>query len=41
MEPGPRRELAGAVRVPLELCAIYWFFVVALWAGLFPLVYLL
>jgi len=36
-----RHRFAGAVRVPLELCAIYWFFVVALWAGLFPLVYLL
>jgi cytochrome c oxidase subunit 3 len=36
-----RNRFAGAVRVPLELCAIYWFFVVALWAGLFPLVYLL
>jgi heme/copper-type cytochrome/quinol oxidase subunit 3 len=24
----------------LEMCAIYWFFVAALWAGLFPLVYL-
>jgi heme/copper-type cytochrome/quinol oxidase subunit 3 len=36
-----RHRFAGAIRVPLELCAIYWFFVVALWAGLFPLVYLL
>ncbi len=36
-----RSRFAGAIRVPLELCAIYWFYVVALWAGLFPLVYLL
>jgi heme/copper-type cytochrome/quinol oxidase subunit 3 len=36
-----RNRFAGTIRVPLELCAIYWFFVVALWAGLFPLVYLL
>lgn len=25
---------------PLEMCATYWYFVVALWLGLFPLVYL-
>jgi cytochrome c oxidase subunit III len=25
---------------PLEMCAVYWYFVCALWAGLFPLVYL-
>jgi heme/copper-type cytochrome/quinol oxidase subunit 3 len=36
-----RSRFAGPVRVPLELCAIYWFYVVALWGGLFPLVYLL
>ncbi len=36
-----RSRFAGAIRVPLELCGIYWFFVVGLWAALFPLVYLL
>ena len=36
-----RSRFARPVRVPLELCGIYWFFVVALWGGLFPLVYLL
>jgi heme/copper-type cytochrome/quinol oxidase subunit 3 len=36
-----RHRFAGPIRVPLELCGIYWFFVVALWAALFPLVYLL
>jgi len=35
-----RTRFAAPVRVPLELCGIYWFYVVALWAGLFPLVYL-
>jgi heme/copper-type cytochrome/quinol oxidase subunit 3 len=25
---------------PLEMCTTYWYFVVALWLGLFPLVYL-
>lgn len=34
-------RFARPVRVPLELCAMYWFFVVALWGALFPLVYLL
>ena len=29
-----------AAHAGLEMCAIYWFFVAALWAGLFPLVYL-
>jgi cytochrome c oxidase subunit 3 len=36
-----RSRFGGAIRVPLILCSMYWFFVVALWAGLFPLVYLL
>lgn len=36
-----RSRFAGSVRVPLELCGMYWFFVVGLWAALFPLVYLL
>jgi heme/copper-type cytochrome/quinol oxidase subunit 3 len=36
-----RHRFAAPIRVPLELCAIYWFYVVALWAVLFPLVYLL
>ncbi len=35
-----RSRFAAPVRVPLELCAIYWFYVVGLWAALFPLVYL-
>jgi heme/copper-type cytochrome/quinol oxidase subunit 3 len=35
-----RNRFAAPVRVPLELCAIYWFYVVGLWAALFPLVYL-
>ena len=34
-------RFAGRIRVPLELCGMYWFFVVALWGALFPLVYLL
>ena len=36
-----RSRFAGGIRVPLELCSIYWFYVVGLWAALFPLVYLL
>lgn len=36
-----RSRFGGPIRVPLELCSIYWFYVVALWAALFPLVYLL
>ena len=36
-----RNRFAGPVRVPLDLCGIYWFYVVGLWAALFPLVYLL
>lgn len=36
-----RSRFTGPVRVPLELCGMYWFFVVALWGALFPLVYLL
>jgi heme/copper-type cytochrome/quinol oxidase subunit 3 len=36
-----RREFTRGLRVPLELCSMYWFFVVGLWAALFPLVYLL
>jgi heme/copper-type cytochrome/quinol oxidase subunit 3 len=36
-----RGRFARSLRVPLELCGMYWYFVVALWAGLFPLVYLL
>jgi heme/copper-type cytochrome/quinol oxidase subunit 3 len=35
-----RSRFAGPVRVPLELCSMYWLFVVGLWAVLFPLVYL-
>ena len=35
-----RSRFAAPVRVPLELCAIYWFYVVGLWGVLFPLVYL-
>jgi heme/copper-type cytochrome/quinol oxidase subunit 3 len=35
-----RNRFAAPVRVPLDLCAIYWFYVVGLWAVLFPLVYL-
>jgi cytochrome c oxidase subunit 3 len=30
----------GTRRLRVELCAIYWYFVVALWVVLFPLVYL-
>lgn len=36
-----RSRFSGAVRIPLEVCGIYWFFVVGLWGALFPLVYLL
>lgn len=36
-----RSRFAGRIRVPLELCGMYWFFVVGLWGALFPLVYLL
>ena len=36
-----RSRFGGPVRVPLELCGMYWYFVVMLWAALFPLVYLL
>ncbi len=36
-----RHRFAAPIRVPLELCGIYWFYVVGLWAALFPLVYLL
>jgi cytochrome c oxidase subunit 3 len=36
-----RSRFPGRIRVPLELCGMYWFFVVALWGALFPLVYLL
>ena len=36
-----RHRFAAPVRVPLELCSMYWFYVVGLWAVLFPLVYLL
>jgi len=36
-----RSRFGGPVRVPLELCGMYWLFVVALWGALFPLVYLL
>jgi heme/copper-type cytochrome/quinol oxidase subunit 3 len=35
-----RNRFAAPVRMPLELCGIYWFYVVGLWAVLFPLVYL-
>jgi cytochrome c oxidase subunit 3 len=36
-----RRGRVDARRpVPLEACATYWYFVVVLWLGLFPLVYL-
>jgi heme/copper-type cytochrome/quinol oxidase subunit 3 len=34
-------RFAGRIRVPLELCGMYWLFVVFLWGALFPLVYLL
>ena len=37
----PRHPFTGALRVPVELCSMYWFFVVGLWVALFPLVYLL
>jgi heme/copper-type cytochrome/quinol oxidase subunit 3 len=36
-----KSRFGGAVRTPLELCAMYWLFVVAVWGALFPLVYLL
>jgi heme/copper-type cytochrome/quinol oxidase subunit 3 len=36
-----RNRFTAPVRIPLELCGMYWVFVVALWAALFPLVYLL
>jgi len=36
-----RSRFARPVRVPLELCGMYWLFVVTLWGALFPLVYLL
>jgi heme/copper-type cytochrome/quinol oxidase subunit 3 len=35
-----RGRLDAARHTPLEMCATYWYFVVALWLGLFPLVYL-
>jgi heme/copper-type cytochrome/quinol oxidase subunit 3 len=35
-----RNRFAAPIRVPLELCGMYWFYVVALWAVLFPMVYL-
>jgi heme/copper-type cytochrome/quinol oxidase subunit 3 len=41
MARAQRNRFGGAIRVPLELCGMYWFFVVALWGALFPLVYLL
>jgi cytochrome c oxidase subunit 3 len=35
-----RRGVLHAERLaPVEMCATYWYFVVALWLGLFPLVY--
>ena len=36
-----RDRFRSRVRVPIELCAMYWYFVVAVWGALFPLVYLL
>jgi cytochrome c oxidase subunit 3/cytochrome o ubiquinol oxidase subunit 3 len=36
-----RTRFDAQVRIPLDLCGIYWFYVVGLWAALFPLVYLL
>jgi len=33
-------RLTAERRAPLEMCAIYWYFVCALWVILFPLVYL-
>ncbi len=41
MARAQQSRFAGRIRVPLELCGMYWFFVVALWGALFPLVYLL
>ena len=35
-----RGRLDAERHTPLEMCATYWYFVVALWLGLFPLVYL-
>jgi len=35
-----RGVFTAARHVALEMCAIYWYFVCALWAVLFPLVYL-
>ena len=38
---GARRNLFSAEKpIAVELCGMYWYFVVALWAILFPLVYL-
>jgi heme/copper-type cytochrome/quinol oxidase subunit 3 len=34
------RRRSGVSPVGIELCGMYWFFVVGLWAVLFPLVYL-
>jgi heme/copper-type cytochrome/quinol oxidase subunit 3 len=41
MARAQQSRFAGRIRVPLELCGMYWFFVVGLWGALFPLVYLL
>ena len=35
-----RGRFVSTRHAPLEMCAIYWYFVCALWAILFPLVYL-
>jgi cytochrome c oxidase subunit 3 len=35
-----RGRFTAARHTPLEMCAIYWYFVCALWVVLFPLVYL-
>jgi cytochrome c oxidase subunit 3 len=35
-----RGRLDARRHAPLEMCATYWYFVVGLWLGLFPLVYL-
>ena len=35
-----RGRIDASRHAPLEMCATYWYFVVALWLGLFPLVYL-
>jgi cytochrome c oxidase subunit 3 len=36
-----RGRFTAARHAPLEMCALYWYFVCGLWALLFPLVYIL